>query len=120
MEDHRGAGEEAAFINIAADTDGDCHCGVHNPRLGIALAITFKKSQLPWMTNWQHWGPGEYVLGLEPGTHPPIGQAQARRDGTLIMLQPNEQRQYGVTVRIVDQPEDITKFLRQTGMATTP
>lgn len=115
LKDHRGGGEEAAFIDIEPDTHGICHCGIHNPQLGIALAITFKKSQLPWMTNWQHWGPGEYVVGLEPGTHPPIGQAQAREDGTLIMLQPNERRQYGVTLRVHDHPDDVGRFFQRTG-----
>lgn len=117
LEDHVGGGEEAAFVDITPDMNGNCHCGIHNPRLGFALALSFSKSQLPWMTNWQHWGPGEYVLGLEPGTHPPIGQAQARKDGTLVMLQPGERRRYSVTVKIYDQPTDIKQFLQQTGMA---
>jgi len=117
LEDHTGGGEEAAFIDIDEGTDGICHCGIHNPHLGIALAIEFKKSQLPWMTNWQHWGPGEYVVGLEPGTHPPIGQSRARQLGSLIMLQPNERRQYGITVRILHNADDIATFLRKTGMA---
>ncbi|MFB2120878.1 aldose 1-epimerase family protein [Parapedobacter sp. 2B3] len=117
LEDHIGGGEEAAFVDIAKDADGLCHCGVHNPRLGIALDIAFEKKQLPWMTNWQHWGPGEYVLGLEPGTHPPIGQAQARRDGSLIMLQPNERRHYGITVRVLNNSDHIATFLKKTGMA---
>ena len=120
LPDHAGGGEEAAFIDIAADKQGLCHCGIHNPRLGIALAIEFKKSQLPWMTNWQHWGAGEYVVGLEPGTHPPIGQAKARQDGSLIMLEPNERRQYGVTVRIHHTPEDIATFLQQTTQSNIP
>lgn len=115
LEDHIGGGEEAAFVDIAADKVGRCHCGIHAPRLGIALDISFEKSQFPWMTNWQHWGPGEYVVGLEPGTHPPIGQSRARQDGSLIMLQPNERRQYGVTIQVHDNPSDITRFLKQTG-----
>ena len=114
LQDHVGSGEEAAFVDIAADSDGLCHCGIHNRRLGMALVIEFKKSELPWMTNWQHWGPGEYVVGIEPGTHPPIGQSRARQNGSLIMLQPNERRHYGITVRIHDQPNAIARFLQQT------
>lgn len=119
LADHVGSGEEAAFIDIAADGDGLCHCGIHNPGLGIALDISFEKSQLPWMTNWQHWGPGEYVVGLEPGTHPPIGQSKARQDGTLIMLQPKERRQYGLTVRVLTDSGNIARFLKQTGMESS-
>ncbi|MGV3762140.1 aldose 1-epimerase family protein [Parapedobacter sp.] len=115
LEDHVGSGEEAAFIDIAADRDGICKCGIHNRRLGIALAVEFEKSQLPWMTNWQHWGPGEYVVGIEPGTHPPIGQSRAKEDGSLIVLQPDERRHYGVTIRIHKNADDIAQFLKQTG-----
>src|SRR5690606_13099421 len=114
LNDHVGGGEEAAFIDVDADGGGKCHCGIYNPRLGLALSIQFDKAQLPWLTNWQHWGPGEYVVGLEPGTHPPIGQAQARKDGTLIRLTPGERRSYDVEVRILDQPHDIEAFRQRT------
>jgi hypothetical protein len=85
---HSGAGEEACFIDPVADASGMCTCGVLNPGLGVALRIRFKKEQLPCLTNWQHWGLREYVTGLEPGTHYPTGQRQARQDGTLIFLEP--------------------------------
>jgi hypothetical protein len=111
MEDHVGSGEEAAFIDAEADANGICRCGIHNPELGIALTIEFNKEQLPWLTNWQHWGPGEYVVGLEPGTHPPVGQSQTRNDGSLILLKPKERREYDVTIRILDQPNEIAGFL---------
>jgi len=114
LEDHVGGGEEAAFIDVEADDDGTCCCGIHNPNIGIALSIEFKKNQLPWLTNWQHWGPGECVVGLEPGTHPPIGQAKARQNGSLILLEPQERREYEVVVRIMDQPTDIADFLQRT------
>ncbi|SKB29416.1 protein of unknown function [Parapedobacter luteus] len=115
LEEHAGSGEEAAFIDVEADVEGKCLCGIHNPELGIALSIAFEKKQLPWLTNWQHWGPGEYVVGLEPGTHPPIGQSRARSDGSLILLQPKERRSYGMTIRILDRPEDIIAFLQAAG-----
>ncbi len=114
LKDHVGGGEEAAFIDVEADDDGTCYCGIHNPHIGIALSIEFNKAQLPWLTNWQHWGPGECVVGLEPGTHPPIGQAKARQNGSLILLEPHERREYEVTIRVMDQPADIADFLRYT------
>lgn len=114
LKDHVGSGEEAAFIDVDADANGKCYCGIHNPRIGIALSIEFNKAQLPWLTNWQHWGPGECVVGLEPGTHPPIGQAKAREEGSLILLEPGERREYEVTVRILDRSDEIADFLQRT------
>lgn len=97
---HAGSGEEAAIIHPVADADGWCTCGVHNAALPLALSLRFKKTQLPVLTNWQHWGKGEYVMGLEPGTHPPTGQAKARREGTLITLQPGEARHYELQIAV--------------------
>src|SRR5690606_21499189 len=111
LSEHVGGGEEAAFIDVVSDEEGRCVCGVHNPNLGIALAVEFNKSQLPWLTNWQHCGPGEYVLGMEPGTHPPVGQSRAREAGTLIMLEPGERRKYEVTIRVHQGDNEIRQFL---------
>src|SRR3546814_17118987 len=47
LTEHNGGGEEAAFINIDADEQGRCNCGLYNSRLGIALALRFRKEQLP-------------------------------------------------------------------------
>ncbi|AEI47088.1 aldose 1-epimerase family protein [Runella slithyformis] len=102
LDEHSGGGEEAAFIDIDADADGICHCGLRNAALGLEVALRFQKSQLPWMTNWQHWGKGEYVTGIEPGTNPPIGQAKAREQNTLIQLAPGERRTYELEIEVLE------------------
>lgn len=99
-DDHLGSGEEVAFIDPTADEAGRCMCGLHNPNLGVTLKLYFQKDQLPHLTNWQHWGKNEYVTGLEPGTHPPIGQASARAQNTLIYLAPGERRTYDLTIDV--------------------
>ncbi|GAC1591178.1 MAG: aldose 1-epimerase family protein [Chitinophagaceae bacterium] len=109
---HKGNGEEVAFIDITSDNSGVCLCGFHNAALGIALVMKFKKDQLPWLTNWQHWGEGEYVTGLEPGTNPPVGQAKARQRGTLIQLAPGEKKLYDLEIEILDNAERIKEFLK--------
>lgn len=111
LEEHKGGGEEAAFIDIEADSSGLCTCGIHNPQLGLALALRFQKNQLPWLTNWQHWGKGEYVTGLEPGTNPPIGQAKAREMKTLLHLAPGESKNYALEIEIFDNEERIKEFI---------
>jgi hypothetical protein len=108
---HDGAGEEVAFINVTPDSKGNCICGLHNRRLGIAVVLRYQKEQLPWLTNWQHWGRGEYVTGLEPGTNPPIGQAKARQQQTLTFLVPGELREYDLEIEVLDNPERIKDVL---------
>ena len=111
LADHSGGGEEAAFIDISPNSFGQCTCGIYNPAIGIALALRFKKEQLPWLTNWLHFGKGEYVIGLEPGTNPPIGQAKARELNQLIHLLPGESREYDLEIEVLDQETTINEFL---------
>jgi hypothetical protein len=109
--DHSGSGEEVAFVDIEADKDGQCICGIHNPNIELAVALKFNKQALPWMTNWQHWGKGEYVTGLEPGTHPPIGQAKARANRTLIFIAPGDSLQYELSFHAIQGNDNIKKIL---------
>ena len=114
LKDHDGTGEAVAYIDVIPDNFGKCSCGFYNSKIGIALALRFAKKQLPWLTNWQHWGEGEYVTGLEPGTNPPIGQGRAREDQQLIFLQPAEMRAYDLEIEVLDKEEKINEFLKNT------
>ena len=100
LDDHQGSGEEVAFIDPQADDEGFCTCGLENSKLGLRVNLKFEKKQLPCLTNWQHFGKGEYVVGLEPGTNPPIGQSQARRQNELIQLVPGEKRNYTLEIEL--------------------
>jgi len=111
---HDGTGEEVAFIDIDSDESGRCTAGLYNAQINLAVAIRFNKKELPWFTNWQHWGKGEYVTGLEPGTHPPIGQAKARAQNKLIFLEPGETRGYNVEMEVLEQEPNIKRLLQQT------
>jgi hypothetical protein len=103
LDDHKGGGEEAAFIDLKSDKDGFCNCGVENSRIGLGVNLKFQKKQLPCLTNWQHFGKGEYVVGLEPGTNPPIGQSQARRQNELIHLAPGETKKYTLEIEVFNK-----------------
>ena len=107
---HKGTGEAVAFIDIEADKNGESISGIHNPELKIAVSVSFRKDQLPWLINWQHWGDGEYVTGIEPGTHPPIGQSKARKKNELIFIEPGETRLYDVRIDVLNKESDIIKF----------
>lgn len=112
--EHNGGGEAAAFIDVLPDDQGICTCGLHNSSLGLAVAMRFQKSQLPWLTNWQHWGKGEYVTALEPGTNPPVGQAKARAQQELILLAPGERRKYDLEIEVLTTEERINESLYKT------
>ena len=113
MQEHNGGGEAAAFIDCTANDEGWCACGLYNSGLGLAVALHFQKEQLPWLTNWQHWGKREYVTGLEPGTNKVIGQKKAREEGALVMLQPGETRHYELEFEVLHTAEKIESFLKE-------
>ncbi|XOV94570.1 MAG: aldose 1-epimerase family protein [Bacteroidota bacterium] len=114
LEAHNGTGEACGFIDPEADKDGIVHCGVFNPKIDLGLAIRFKKDQMPWITNWQHWGKNEYVTAIEPGTHPPIGQSEARKEGSLIFLEPGEHRVYELELEVLSNREKINQLITKT------
>ncbi len=102
-------------VDVTPDTDGMCTIGLYNEKLALAVATRYKKRQLPALANWQHWGPGEYVTGLEPGTNPPIGQAKAREQKKLLHLDPGQSRTYDLEIRVLTQEQDIRRFLKAAG-----
>jgi len=109
---HNGPGQDVFFIDAKPNNNGDCICGIENKKIGIAAVLKFTKKQMPWLTNWQHWSRGEYVTGIEPGTHPPIGQSKARADGTLIFIAPGETKQYDLQIEILNNPEEIITVIQ--------
>lgn len=115
QESHTAGGEGCGFIDPDADKDGRCAAAIVNRTLNLVATVHFYKDQLPCLANWQHWGPGEYVCALEPGTHFPIGQKKAREDGTLIMLEAHECRCYEMTIQVLTATEDINAFVQQWG-----
>ena len=113
LEQHNGGGEAVAFIDPERDASDQCICGLHNANLSLAVALRFNGEQLPCLTNWQHWGKGEYVTGLEPGTNPPIGQMKARQQNQLIELQPGEKKIYDLEIEVLDNEISIREFLKK-------
>jgi hypothetical protein len=110
--EHSGNGEEVAVVDIEADEQGNCRCGIYNPSIELAVAMDFPKSQLPWLTNWQHLAKGEYVTGIEPGSHPPIGQALARERKTLRYIAPGESIRYNLQLEVLSGLQEIQSHLK--------
>jgi galactose mutarotase-like enzyme len=112
MESHSGLGEDVAFIEPVPNSEGICQCGFVNQNKQLGFLIEFSKEELPWLTNWQHWGKHEYVCALEPGTNPPMGQSGARKQGQLIELAPGEKKIYTVKLKVLKEKEELLKLLK--------
>ncbi len=106
LEEHSGFGEDVAFIK--ASGEGMANAGFANDHEEIALKIEFSKEQLPWLIHWQHLGRNDYVSALEPATNPPIGQKNAKDQGTLIELEPGEVRSFDLKLTVLSGKEVST------------
>jgi len=102
LEKHSGFGEDVAFI--IPEGESQVIAGFANDQEKLALKIEFSKEQLPWLIHWQHLGKNDFVTALEPATNPPIGQKQAREDGTMIKLKPGEVRHFDLKLSVLSGP----------------
>ena len=115
LSSHKGGGEACGFIDVTANRNGSCTIGLYNQNLNLAVTMRYNKKQLPSLTNWQHWGAGEYVTALEPGTNPPIGQGKARKQKGLIYIAPGKSRTYDLQITVLTDERQIKRFLKTSG-----
>ncbi|HEY8283340.1 MAG TPA: aldose 1-epimerase family protein [Chloroflexota bacterium] len=106
----RAGFKEQVFITTPLANEEGCHeVTLWNPALagGVGLRLDWDAASLPWMFAWRQLGQGAYVLGLEPSNCPVItGRAEARANGTLPFLAPQEERRYHLRFTVVSAPPE--------------
>jgi hypothetical protein len=115
LKSHCGTGEACGFIDAKTNKQGRCTVGLANRALNLGLSMTYDKAALPALANWQHWGSGEYVCALEPGTNYPIGQQAARAQGTLQTLKPGQSKQYDLAFEVLHDEDTLNRFCKRFG-----
>jgi hypothetical protein len=65
---------------------------------GFGVTVSYKKSELPHLTQWKMMGQGEYVCGIEPANCKVLGRAAEREAGRLQTIAPGETRAFTVTI----------------------
>lgn len=111
-----GCQEKVFFHDLAADARGRTFIALVNRDLeGRPLAIVerFSVKELPHFTQWKMVRRGFYVLGLEPGTIPPIGRGVLRERGELPVLA--GQQTYSVTIdfEVLETAEEIAALEKE-------
>lgn len=112
---HCGTGEFCFFIKPKSDRKSVCHAGLVNRKIGIALKMTYKKEQFPLLTNWQHFGMGEYVCALEPGTKNISHTNNNIQEESFIFLKPSETKIFTLCIEIMNKKNDIDSFVKSCG-----
>ncbi len=106
-----GYQEQVFFYDMDTKDDKAFSC-LYNEKLGVGCYLSFRKSQLPVFTEWKHMGKGEYIVGMEPCTNPPISRAVARERGELTFLKPGEQRVFDIELGIVDGKDELAELCK--------
>jgi hypothetical protein len=104
-----GFAEKVYRHELAPTEDALVTASIVNPGFeptgGIGVSVSWDPRELPRMWQWRMLGPGMYVTGLEPANCGLAGRAAERAAGTLQMLEPGEQRAFGVSLRVSLGPD---------------
>jgi hypothetical protein len=119
LPEHAGAGERGLLIETDAEDDGLTHVALVNPRLSLALELSYSPRQLPRMANWQHYGPrGCYVAGLEPFAGSLLGSKRDRHPLAQQFLEPGESREYALRFHVHESEESLRALEAYDGRIT--
>jgi hypothetical protein len=66
----------------------------------ITVRLSWSTTNLPRLIQWKMPGAGVHVLGIEPANCLVEGRAVERERGTLVILEPGEQRTYELQLSI--------------------
>lgn len=94
--------ERVYFFDLVSDDHQRTGYQLENPEIGKAVKVTWNKSQLPWLTEWKMMGKGDYVLGLEPCNTLPLGRIQARKEGSVEMLESNQTKVVSIEIEFLN------------------
>lgn len=94
---------EQVFRHRVQSKDGHASVTIRNPKLGIALTLSYDADRLPHLFQWKQMGQGAYVLGIEPANSSAIeGRAVARERDDLPMLEPGHSIQYEILFSVAE------------------
>ena len=88
----------------------DAFAMLHNEKLGVAAVVRFDSEALPLLCQWKSMAAGDYALGLEPTTSGVVSRPETRQNGMLCTLQPNEARDFRVSIELTDNIADIASL----------
>ncbi|QDT17137.1 DUF4432 family protein [Alienimonas californiensis] len=104
-----GFAEQAYFIKPRPDADGRGRMLMPADDDSAALEVRFDVDTLPWCVLWKQLGGKRdgYVVGMEPATCLPNHRTFERTQGRVIVLQPDEMRVMGLTLRFLTEPGEV-------------
>ncbi|MFW6138622.1 MAG: DUF4432 family protein, partial [Spirochaetota bacterium] len=112
----RGYQEKVFFHTLKAGEDGSTFMGLVNPKTqgkALGVVLRFNLNQLPCLTEWKMPRKGFYVLGLEPGTAPPLGRGVLREQGKLPFLDAQSSYPIDIEFEVLKSEKEIDSLLKE-------
>jgi hypothetical protein len=105
--------EKVFFHTLRGNSGGRSFIALLNRDIGdgtpLGVVMRFALKELPTLTEWKMPCQGFYVLGLEPGTAPPIGRGPLRKQGRLPMLAGQSSYSIGIELEVLDTVEAMER-----------
>jgi len=105
--------ERVYYHTMRADDDGNVRVVLvsdeFHPDFGIELI--YSKSTLPEFVEWKMNRASTYVLGIEPSNCRVDGRKVERESGRLQVLEPAEQREFNISLRVLDGAAEVADAL---------
>lgn len=82
-----------------------------NPESELGVAVTWDRSQLPYVFRWQYMVPGDWVVAIEPATAGTLkGRPAAQEQGMLREVDAGVDLHLGIQLEVLDGIEAIEDF----------
>ena len=94
--------EQAFYHDLPADKNGWAKVQLVNRARKLGVCVRFQKAALPNLVQWKMMGQSNYVLGIEPANCRAAGRSLERARGSLQFLQPGEQREFQVEIKVIE------------------
>lgn len=84
------------------------------------VALSYDPVALPQFNQWKMTSANHFVLGLEPANCRTRGRAHERERGTLQILEPGEQREFRLEIRILEGELQVQDAIRMATIDQLP
>ena len=102
-----GIDEFCYYHKLKTDDKGWAAYSLYNPNLKKGLSVKYDAAPLDYLIQWKMPGEGDYVLGLEPANCDGEGRKNARENGTLKFIEPQQEINYRFIVSLSDERQKI-------------
>ncbi|MGQ9553515.1 MAG: aldose 1-epimerase family protein [Anaerolineae bacterium] len=112
-----GFAEKVYYHDMTPDADGYVWAALMNWTLWqgqpFGFYVKYRKEQLPRFIEWKMMGEGDYVVGMEPANCGVEGRNVDRANGTLVCLEPGEERQYQLELGLIVGESEYQEFRKR-------